>query len=414
MDARKTPLPDLLKHAPWLNGERILLWEKSFALTWIALLLADFWQRTALGITDVTGKYIGRDFINYWTGARLAAEGRAALAYDPQGFHAFQKLFGGPLAEFHNYAYPPTAMLLSLPLSPLTFMQAFVVWSLGGLLLCAFLLSRGLGWTAAWLALLASPAVFRALYCGQNGLFTAALLAGGILLCHRRPWLAGMLFGLLCYKPHLALLVPVALAAGRHWRCFASAAVTAAGLTLASAALLGPESWQGFFQMSRIMRGIMELGMFHTQPTVFSAVHFLLPGLAAPYFFQAVSLLLAAAAVFVIWRGGASTEVKGAALILGAFLATPYAWDHDMVALTFAAVWIAAEAARTRFLPWEKLAWMGVILLPVPLMALVRYTGIQPAPLILWAAFVLVFRRSKLAAEKRADMPSLDAAPLST
>ena len=45
------------------------------------------------------------------------------------------------------------------------------------------------------------------------------------LLIDTRPRLAGLLLGLLCYKPHLALLAPVALVAGGHWRTFAAAAL---------------------------------------------------------------------------------------------------------------------------------------------------------------------------------------------
>ena len=73
-------------------------------------------------------------------------------------------------------------------------------------------------------ALLAAPAVFINAVGGQNGTWTAALFGGGLSLLERRPLLAGGLLGLLIYKPQLALLIPVALLAGRHWRAFAAAA----------------------------------------------------------------------------------------------------------------------------------------------------------------------------------------------
>ena len=58
---------------------------------------------------------------------------------------------------------------------------------------------------------LASPAVLINAVGGQNGTWTAALLGGGLSLLERRPYLAGGLFGMMIYKPHLALLLPVAL-----------------------------------------------------------------------------------------------------------------------------------------------------------------------------------------------------------
>ena len=62
---------------------------------------------------------------------------------------------------------------------------------------------------------LAFPATFINLFHGQNGFLNAALLGAALLALDRRPVVAGILFGLLSYKPHLGLLVPLALLAGR-------------------------------------------------------------------------------------------------------------------------------------------------------------------------------------------------------
>ena len=58
---------------------------------------------------------------------------------------------------------------------------------------------------------------------GQNGFLTAALI-GGRRCCNwrTRPLLAGLLLGLLTYKPHFGLLFPVALIFGGYWRAFFS------------------------------------------------------------------------------------------------------------------------------------------------------------------------------------------------
>ena len=53
-------------------------------------------------------------------------------------------------------------------------------------------------------------------------------VGGGLLLLDRRPVLAGILFGALCYKPHFGMLIPVALAASGRWRAFGAAAASAA------------------------------------------------------------------------------------------------------------------------------------------------------------------------------------------
>jgi alpha-1,2-mannosyltransferase len=98
----------------------------------------------------------------------------------------------------------------------------------------------------ALVALLAFPAVWWNIGLGQNAFLTAALFGAATLFVDRRPILCGLCFGALCCKPHLALLVPLALAAGGHWRGFTAAAISAAALVLLSIAFVGWDTWQAF------------------------------------------------------------------------------------------------------------------------------------------------------------------------
>ena len=50
------------------------------------------------------------------------------------------------------------------------------------------------------------------------------------------------------YKPHLGLLIPVALLAGRQWRAIAGAITSAGALLLASVLLFGPDIWRDYPQ----------------------------------------------------------------------------------------------------------------------------------------------------------------------
>ncbi len=49
-------------------------------------------------------------------------------------------------------------------------------------------------------------------------------MTGALLQLDKRPVLAGILFGLLAYKPQFGLLIPFVLAASGRWRTFAAAA----------------------------------------------------------------------------------------------------------------------------------------------------------------------------------------------
>jgi hypothetical protein len=242
---------------------------------------------------------------------------------------------------------------------------------------------------------IATPAAMFNIIGGQNGAFIAAMFAGGIALVDRRPVLAGVLFGLLTYKPHLGLLIPVALIAGRYWRSFAAAAVTAVLLALVSGLALGWDTWAGFFANAHINRDLLDSnpGMWPRMPTVYLAGRWLgVPSLAA-YALQAVCALGAAAAVFAVWRKGAPLPVRAFALIVGAFLATPYAWDYDLVVLAVAAVWYWAQAKADGWRPGEKIMLAALVLMPLGAPWLAFYAHLQLAPLVYLAGLVLAVRR---------------------
>ena len=53
---------------------------------------------------------------------------------------------------------------------------------------------------------------------------------------------------LVCTKPHLAILLPVALLAGRQWQAIAAALATGLVLIAASTLWIGPQAWLDWFQ----------------------------------------------------------------------------------------------------------------------------------------------------------------------
>jgi hypothetical protein len=390
-----------LSRADWLDAARIRRIALIFGVLALGATGADAWLHTRAGLTDAQGVQLGRDFVNYWAGAHLAAEGHAAGVYDIDGFLKIQHAHTAANAQFKWYSYPPTTLLLTLPLALMDFVSALVVWLLAGILAFAALLARALGRRWGLLAAFATPASFMNAISGQNGQFSAVLLGGGIAFLERRPWLAGMLIGLLCYKPHLAILVPFALAAGGYWRSFAAAAATAAVLIAASFFQFGPQTWQAFLHNAPLNALLMEYGVnfWHRMPTMFAAARLAGLGIGAAWAIQAVSALVVCGLTIKVWRSGASVERKGAVLILATFLATPYAWDYDLVILTLAVVWLAAEAARRGFQPWEKIALAATIIAPLIFSPLGEATHIQIGPLVmgwlLWlAARPVLARRS--------------------
>lgn len=388
----------LFSQATWLTADRVRRIALVSAVMAALVLACDAYLHTRAGVTDAAGNQLGRDFINYWAGAKLAAGGHAAQVYDLDGFVVFQRAHTAANAALKWYSYPPVTLLLSLPLAAFGFVTGLVVWLATGWLLNAQLLRRTLDAPWAALAAFATPASLMNVLSGQNGAFTAALFGGAILTIQKRPWLAGALLGALCFKPHLALLVPLALIAGRQWRAFIAAGLSALLLCGASALLFGPGIWRDFAHNAPINLSVLETGIdfWPRMPTAFATVMMAGRGLHAAWLAQAVCALAAVAVVVTVWSRRAPIRVKGAVLILAGFLATPYAWDYDLVAVTFAVAWLVAEGRATGFAPYEKTALALAIAQPflvMPMLALVHW---QCGFLMLWPALLLAARRAWL------------------
>ena len=188
------------------------------------------------------------DFVSFYAAGALADSGTPELAYDQAAHNAAEQRATAPGVEYRFFYYPPVFLLLCAALARLPYLAAFLVFEAATLALCltvmrAILAERG--WSAI-IPVLAFPAAFWTLGLGQNSFLTAALFGAGTLWIDRRPILAGLCFGALCYKPHFALLVPVALLAGRHWRALGAALGSAAALCGLSLIVFGWETWQSF------------------------------------------------------------------------------------------------------------------------------------------------------------------------
>ena len=388
----------LFSQAAWLTAERIRRIALVFAIMAVAVLAGDAWMHTRAGVTDADGGQLGRDFINYWAGAKLAASGHAAQVYDLDGFVAFQRAHTAANAALKWYSYPPVTLLLTLPLAAFGFVTGLVLWLASGWLLNAQLLRRTLNAPWAALAAFATPASLMNALSGQNGAFTAALFGGAILTIEKQPWLAGALLGALCFKPHLALLLPLALIAGRQWRAFLAAGVSALLLCALSALLFGPDVWRGFLHNAPMNMTVLQTGtgFWPRMPTAFASVMMAGGGLQAAWAVQALCALAAAIVAAVVWARPAPMRIKGAVLILAGFLATPYAWDYDLVAVTFAVVWLVAEGRANGFAPYEKTALALAIAQPLLVMPLLALLHWQCGFLLLWPALLLAARRAWL------------------
>jgi len=186
--------------------------------------------------------------------------------------------------------------------------------------------------------MLAYPAAFWTIGLGQNSFLTAALLGATTLLLDKRPIGAGVALGLVCYKPHLALLAPVAFAAGGHWRAFTAAAATVTALVGLSVALFGIETWRDYLTALAGSSAVYETGRIELTAfvTPYGAARVLGGSAHTAQMVQAAVSVLAAAAVGWIWWHDPGPAPRSAALAAGILLSVPLALIYDLLLLTVA------------------------------------------------------------------------------
>jgi hypothetical protein len=396
-----TGLIETLRSGAWLTHERVRMWAAAVliaSIAGVAFLLA-----TSDGLNDFQNRPLGTDFSNVYTAGTLVRDGRAADAFDPVLQHAREKQVFGESTPFYGWHYPPFFLFIAWALAFLPYGLALLVWQAATLALYLVAIRRIVGPLTTdtgrfWLLLaLAYPAVFINLGHGHNGFLTAALIGFALVELDRRPWLAGMLFGLLAYKPQFGLMIPLVLVATGRWRAVAGAGVTVLALAAASTLAFGVEVWRAFLTFSEFTRVVvLESGNtgWHKIQSVFSWARAWGAPVAAAYAIQLTVTLTLGAAMAWLWRSGAAFALKAAALCLAAILATPYSLDYDMMVLAPAIAFLALDGLARGFRPWEATALAALWLVPLVTRAIAEHTLVPLGVVTMLAVTLLVFRRA--------------------
>jgi Glycosyltransferase family 87 len=375
---------------------------RRIAQCWIVIACAtyvfDLLHQTRDGLSDGVSRAFGDDFVNCWSGAYLAAHGRAGEVYDFLAFHVFEQSVTGPNIGEYHYSYPPVLLLLTLPLALFPYVPALCVW----LVATWYGFYRALRLTSeqsVLLLALATPALFVNAVGGQNGALTAALLGGGLVLLDRRPVIAGIMFGCLAYKPHLALMLPFALIAGRRWLAVGATGAAGVLLVMASAIAFGPHRWLDYADNLAHLRAVIledGTGVWHRMLSVFVFARRLGADVATAYALQGAFAAFAAFFVARSWWRDEPAHIRNAIVLLGTCLATPYLQDYDLVMGAFVVVWLKTGEEHARLpVAWIRAAMAAMLLLPLIAAPLGKLSGLAWGPLVILPVFALVIAMAR-------------------
>jgi len=383
----------LFRTGDWITSTRARTYAAMIAVIGVAGLVYNW--TTGGQLTDNLGRPIGTDFAGMWTAGRMLLEGNPYGLFDPEQHFAYQRaFFGDPGIDVYGWHYPPFFLAIAAVLASPPYLPALVVWQASSFV---FYLSAMRAIAPPHKALLfvaaGFPAVFVTLGHGHNAFLTAGLLGFGLFFLDRRPLLAGVLIGLLAYKPQFGLVLPVVLVLGGHWRALAAAASTVLVMSAAVTLWLGPGVWSAFLDGASFTKTvILEQGVtgWHKIQSMFSALRSLGAPVHAAYAGQAiVTLAVIAALALVVWRR-ADARLVAALAASGALLATPYCLDYDMTILGVAIAFAAAHGAEKGFAPWEKTLLALVWVTPLFARVVMQWTHIPLGVLATGALFAFL------------------------
>ena len=296
---------------------------------------------------DFTRDFVGAHALLHGGPAAVAAlEGEAANDYAEAVGAPRLALYGGP---YHTH--PPAAMLVVIPLVPLGFRGAALVWfvaSLAALGWLARLLAETLvppRWPGPWptaglfVLLLLWPPVLHNLAKGQWSIFLAVLLAAGWRAMARGRWRRGGVWLGAAASFKLTPLLLLGYLGLRHRRAALAMVATFAALTLAGAAIgdtglrfatdirRNAETWQTWTANTASVNGLVA--------RLFAGGPWARPLWHAPAFAHALTVAIAAAlalsAVRATRRAGAGAGPLYGAWCALVVLLNPLAWSHTLV-----------------------------------------------------------------------------------
>lgn len=391
----------------WLKAEHLKIAATILVVAYPVTFVG--WGIMSPDLVTMAGIPFGSDFITFWAASHLALAGEPAAAFDMARIVAAEKTAVPANDGIFLWHYPPSFQLFILPLSLLPYLAAYFLWALSTLAVLAVVVRRFAPSPYTLPLLVTFTGTFFNFFHGQNGFLTAALFGGGMLLLRSRPIVAGILLGLMSYKPQFGLLIPIALIAGRQWSAFAAAAVSTLALGAVSWAVLGGDVWIAFWKNLPFVQEILAQGRLPWPkiPSVFVALRTLGLNMNAAYAGQGMAAAFVAITIAWIWRHQSGSRLAIASLIAGTPLMSPYVFDYDLALLAVPIAILAWDGVERGWHAGDREILVLAFFAPALVSSIGYAITLQLGPIFLAALFAVAVRRALREPVAHAALPAL-------
>jgi hypothetical protein len=401
----------------------------------IVVFLATIWTSHALATPeDPHNRGFGLDFIAFYTAGDFVRTGQTQKLYDLGEVKDYQhKLAAANHFElgrsYGPWWNPPFYALVFSPFTRLPYPAATLLW-LGINLLCfsaaCILLCRmlpvGLDWRT-WalvpvLTLLSAPFIL-AVSHAQNTCKSLLLLTLTVTFWRaRRPLLAGLVGGLMFYKPQVAAALAIILVLDLGWKSLAGYAVTGTGLLLLNViALPGtlidylhrlpvnvhsfqtqtPYPWEQHVTLRAFWRLVGQGHAMGDTTMLVSAA-----GTLSALLLGAMLLRVSLRPTLDLIDASFRRDRIIAATIVATPLLMPFYFDYDLLLLAVPAVLLAAEFIQrgrqswTRADRWVVAAWAAIFVWQMINTDVAEKTNVNfSVPILTVLASLLIFRAGR-------------------
>ncbi|MGA9527389.1 MAG: glycosyltransferase family 87 protein [Terriglobales bacterium] len=410
----------------WLTPRRL---RRQALLLAVGLWLGYVATIATPGTRDRFGHLKGADFLHPYVLGTLALDHDGTALYDARVQREIgERRVPGSVGDYFLPVYGPQYSLIWAPLALLPYEWAAAVWMVLSAAIyaaCCYAVwrtcpnLRAYGGTVALVAA-AFPGFFSLIAFGQNSALALAAFTGAYFaLRARQHVLAGFCFGLLAYKPQLAI-VPTCMFLGaciwpRSVNTFPArvplangpidsqapvvAVFSATGLlgntrsaaikvtfgTALSIAVQFGAAWAWYTSRSLVAyaRVLAHVGSAATilepKPYLMHSLrafwNLLLPWPGAAFALYVLTATAAIAFAIATWRGPAKLEVRFAIMLLATALVAPHLTVYDLVILAPGLLWIADWLSTS---PAPQVMWLLYFACILPFAGpLARWTHVQ-------------------------------------
>jgi hypothetical protein len=385
----------------------------------------------------VTWDMLGHDFLAFYYGGTCARTGHFEQLYDLPVTRAFEFKTGHAAGlsmgtSFGPWWNPPFAAWMFAPLSALPYLKALHIWwTIGGISLAisVFLMCRMLqgGWKTQLLVpllVVSTMPCFQAFCHGQNTFVSLLLLTITISLWRAdQSLLAGLVCGLLFYKPQLGAIVALVLVLCQGRRALLGVAFTGTALVLVNM-LTMPGSMKEFvFHMPQNMHWIQEQMVYRWERHITFKAFWRMaiqgwvigpPSAAVQVMWAICEAGVLAGLMMLVYktRNLADPASRRDRLISASIIAMPllmpFYFDYDLLLLSVGIVVFAADRQRDPGAGnWED-RWLirvfVTVYIALEFTMILYHSRVHPIVPLLTAATVLLIRRGIRPPAQTAEM----------